>query len=81
MKGLGVVIVSPGFEPRQRESKSLVLPLHHETTQQAQPAWAVRRYLYHRARQLASLKYVLHPPHHACPKDLGHEDLRLTIYD
>ena len=23
--------VSPGFEPRQRESKSLVLPLHHET--------------------------------------------------
>ena len=26
-------LVSPGFEPRQRESKSLVLPLHHETTQ------------------------------------------------
>lgn len=25
-------LVSPGFEPRQRESKSLVLPLHHETT-------------------------------------------------
>ena len=27
-----VLLVSPGFEPRQRESKSLVLPLHHETT-------------------------------------------------
>ncbi len=25
-------VVSPGFEPSQRESKSLVLPLHHETT-------------------------------------------------
>ena len=24
-------IVSQGFEPCQRESKSLVLPLHHET--------------------------------------------------
>ena len=34
------LLVSPGFEPRQRESKSLVLPLHHETTQQEQPAWA-----------------------------------------
>ena len=34
------MLVSPGFEPRQRESKSLVLPLHHETTQYVQPAWA-----------------------------------------
>ena len=27
------LLVSPGLEPSQRESKSLVLPLHHETTQ------------------------------------------------
>ena len=26
-----IQIVSPGFEPRPREPKSLVLPLHHET--------------------------------------------------
>ena len=25
------MLVSPGFEPRQAESKSAVLPLHHET--------------------------------------------------
>lgn len=33
LKKTKFLIVSPGFEPRQRESKSLVLPLHHETTQ------------------------------------------------
>ena len=31
-------LVSPGFEPSQRESKSLVLPLHHETEEGAESA-------------------------------------------
>ena len=44
------LLVSPGFEPRQRESKSLVLPLHHETTQCAQPAWAAGNLLPQRCR-------------------------------
>ena len=32
LHGLFLLVVSPGFEPRQTESKSVVLPLHHETT-------------------------------------------------
>lgn len=49
-------IVSPGFEPRQRESKSLVLPLHHETTHATDK---LRGDFYHNLAALASPKCVL----------------------
>ena len=51
-------VVSPGFEPRQRESKSLVLPLHHETTQ-LPPARQAAVGFYHNCIVLASSKCVL----------------------
>ena len=51
-----VVLVSPGFEPRQRESKSLVLPLHHETTHATDK---LRGDFYHNLAALASPKCVL----------------------
>ena len=53
------LLVSPGFEPRQRESKSLVLPLHHETTQCECSHRGLRAHFYHMAWHLASIKYVL----------------------
>ena len=59
-----VMLVSPGFEPRQRESKSLVLPLHHETTQCECSHRGLRAHFYHMAWHLASIKYVLRSDWH-----------------
>ena len=59
------LLVSPGFEPRQRESKSLVLPLHHETTQCCSQR-GLREAFYHRRGCVASLNYVLLSTDCAC---------------